>query len=154
MQMRSRQNQVRSQTTQELNYDPILSSSHSRRRGVTARDQSQCHRPRAQAHYDRFCEISHTLIQTSGPFVGAARGQMGNSEVGHLNMAPGRSHGYHAHYNMIATGDFFSLPCCSRPGNMPARVADDCISSDWCPRRSALAAGTSACLAELAMQTD
>src|SRR5580693_6989903 len=34
-----------------------------------------------------FC---NTLIQTSGPFVGLPDGQMGNSEVGHLNMGAGR----------------------------------------------------------------
>src|SRR5579859_3489831 len=32
----------------------------------------------------------NTLIHTSGPFVGLPEGQMGNSEVGHLNMGAGR----------------------------------------------------------------
>lgn len=32
----------------------------------------------------------HTLIQTSGPYVGLPEGQMGNSEVGHMNMGAGR----------------------------------------------------------------
>ncbi|MCI0540786.1 MAG: 2,3-bisphosphoglycerate-independent phosphoglycerate mutase [Verrucomicrobiales bacterium] len=32
----------------------------------------------------------NTLIQTSGPFVGLPEGQMGNSEVGHLNIGAGR----------------------------------------------------------------
>jgi len=32
----------------------------------------------------------HTLIQTSGKAVGLPRGQMGNSEVGHLNIGAGR----------------------------------------------------------------
>src|SRR5207247_10610928 len=31
-----------------------------------------------------------TLIHTSGPFVGLTEGQMGNSEVGHMNMGAGR----------------------------------------------------------------
>jgi len=31
-----------------------------------------------------------TLIETSGPFVGLPEGQMGNSEVGHMNMGAGR----------------------------------------------------------------
>src|ERR1700741_146890 len=31
-----------------------------------------------------------TLIQTSGPYVGLPEGQMGNSEVGHMNMGAGR----------------------------------------------------------------
>ncbi|MBV8569353.1 MAG: 2,3-bisphosphoglycerate-independent phosphoglycerate mutase, partial [Acidobacteriaceae bacterium] len=32
----------------------------------------------------------NTLIQTSGPYVGLPEGQMGNSEVGHMNMGAGR----------------------------------------------------------------
>lgn len=32
----------------------------------------------------------HTLIRTDGPFVGLPEGQMGNSEVGHLNIGAGR----------------------------------------------------------------
>jgi 2,3-bisphosphoglycerate-independent phosphoglycerate mutase len=32
----------------------------------------------------------HTLIHTSGPSVGLPEGQMGNSEVGHMNMGAGR----------------------------------------------------------------
>ncbi len=32
----------------------------------------------------------HTLIQASGPWVGLPDGQMGNSEVGHLNLGAGR----------------------------------------------------------------
>src|SRR5437879_11781008 len=41
--------------------------------------------------YDRLLrEYPNTLIHTSGPFVGLPEGQMGNSEVGHLNMGAGR----------------------------------------------------------------
>ena len=41
--------------------------------------------------YDRLLrEYPNTLIQTSGPFVGLPEGQMGNSEVGHMNMGSGR----------------------------------------------------------------
>jgi 2,3-bisphosphoglycerate-independent phosphoglycerate mutase len=41
--------------------------------------------------YDRLLrEYPNTLIQTSGPFVGLPDGQMGNSEVGHLNIGAGR----------------------------------------------------------------
>src|SRR5947209_12556098 len=32
----------------------------------------------------------NTLIYTSGPYVGLPEGQMGNSEVGHMNMGAGR----------------------------------------------------------------
>src|SRR5437588_9160849 len=35
-------------------------------------------------------KFPNTLIQTSGPFVGLPEGQMGNSEVGHMNMGAGR----------------------------------------------------------------
>src|SRR5882724_3057605 len=35
-------------------------------------------------------EFPNTLIHTSGPFVGLPDGQMGNSEVGHMNMGAGR----------------------------------------------------------------
>jgi 2,3-bisphosphoglycerate-independent phosphoglycerate mutase len=42
-------------------------------------------------HYDRLLkDFSSTLIHTSGPFVGLPDGQMGNSEVGHLNIGAGR----------------------------------------------------------------
>ena len=63
--------------------------------------------------YDRFLrDFPNTLIQTSGPFVGLPEGQMGNSEVGHLNIGAGRV----VHMDitridhMIATGAFFSDP--------------------------------------------
>ena len=35
-------------------------------------------------------EFPNTLIHTSGPYVGLPEGQMGNSEVGHLNIGAGR----------------------------------------------------------------
>ena len=53
-----------------------------------------------------------TLIHTSGPYVGLPEGQMGNSEVGHLNMGSGRI----VHMDitridrMIASGEFFKAP--------------------------------------------
>lgn len=41
--------------------------------------------------YDELLKkFPNTLIQTSGPFVGLPEGQMGNSEVGHMNMGAGR----------------------------------------------------------------
>jgi 2,3-bisphosphoglycerate-independent phosphoglycerate mutase len=41
--------------------------------------------------YDRLLrDFPNTLIQTSGPAVGLPEGQMGNSEVGHLNIGAGR----------------------------------------------------------------
>src|SRR5271156_1423990 len=63
--------------------------------------------------YDRLLrEYPNTLIHTSGPFVGLPEGQMGNSEVGHLNMGAGRI----VHMDitridlMIQNGEFFSHP--------------------------------------------
>src|SRR5882724_5110524 len=63
--------------------------------------------------YDRLLrEYPNTLLQTSGPFVGLPEGQMGNSEVGHLNIGAGRI----VHMDitridlMIQNGDFFSHP--------------------------------------------
>jgi 2,3-bisphosphoglycerate-independent phosphoglycerate mutase len=54
----------------------------------------------------------NTLIHTSGPFVGLPEGQMGNSEVGHMNMGAGR-----VIYMdvtridlMISSGEFFQNP--------------------------------------------
>jgi 2,3-bisphosphoglycerate-independent phosphoglycerate mutase len=54
----------------------------------------------------------NTLIYTSGPYVGLPEGQMGNSEVGHMNMGAGR-----VIYMdvtridlMISSGEFYSNP--------------------------------------------
>jgi 2,3-bisphosphoglycerate-independent phosphoglycerate mutase len=63
--------------------------------------------------YDRLLrEYPNTLIQTSGRYVGLPDGQMGNSEVGHLNIGAGRV----VHMDstrielMIQNGEFFSNP--------------------------------------------
>jgi 2,3-bisphosphoglycerate-independent phosphoglycerate mutase len=63
--------------------------------------------------YDRLLrEYPNTLIHTSGPFVGLPVGQMGNSEVGHLNIGAGRI----VHMDitridvMIQNGELFSHP--------------------------------------------
>src|ERR1700722_17151181 len=63
--------------------------------------------------YDRLLlEYPNTLIHTSGPVVGLPEGQMGNSEVGHLNIGAGRI----VHMDitridlMIQNGEFFSHP--------------------------------------------
>jgi 2,3-bisphosphoglycerate-independent phosphoglycerate mutase len=63
--------------------------------------------------YDRLLrEYPNTLIHTSGPFVGLPDGQMGNSEVGHLNMGAGRIvlMDIMRIDVMIQTGEFFSDP--------------------------------------------
>src|SRR6201982_964676 len=63
--------------------------------------------------YDRLLrEYPNTLIHTSGPYVGLPEGQMGNSEVGHLNIGAGRI----VHMDitridlMIQNGELFSHP--------------------------------------------
>ncbi len=63
--------------------------------------------------YDRLLrEYPNTLIHTSGPYVGLPEGQMGNSEVGHLNMGAGRI----VHMDitridlMIQNGELFKHP--------------------------------------------
>src|SRR3954470_22082310 len=63
--------------------------------------------------YDRLMrEYPNTLIHTSGRFVGLPDGQMGNSEVGHLNMGAGRI----VYMDitkldlMIENGEFYSNP--------------------------------------------
>jgi 2,3-bisphosphoglycerate-independent phosphoglycerate mutase len=63
--------------------------------------------------YDRLLrEYPNTLIHTSGRYVGLPEGQMGNSEVGHLNIGAGRI----VHMDitrldlMIQNGEFFSDP--------------------------------------------
>ncbi len=63
--------------------------------------------------YDRLLrQYPNTLIHTSGKYVGLPEGQMGNSEVGHLNIGAGRF----VHMDitridlMIQNGEFFSKP--------------------------------------------
>ncbi len=63
--------------------------------------------------YDRLLEeYPNTLIHTSGKYVSLPDGQMGNSEVGHLNIGAGRI----VHMDstrielMIESGEFFSHP--------------------------------------------
>jgi 2,3-bisphosphoglycerate-independent phosphoglycerate mutase len=42
-------------------------------------------------YWDQLQQLgSHTIIETSGEFVGLPAGQMGNSEVGHMNIGAGR----------------------------------------------------------------
>src|ERR1700720_2163216 len=57
-------------------------------------------------------KFPNTLIHTSGPFVGLPEGQMGNSEVGHLNMGAGRI--IHMDITrvdaLIASGEFVREP--------------------------------------------
>jgi 2,3-bisphosphoglycerate-independent phosphoglycerate mutase len=54
----------------------------------------------------------NTLVETSGPFVGLPEGQMGNSEVGHMNMGAGRIIYMDVTRIdlMISSGEFFENP--------------------------------------------
>ncbi len=45
---------------------------------------------RKPAYDELISKFPNTLIHTSGPYVGLPEGQMGNSEVGHMNMGAGR----------------------------------------------------------------
>jgi 2,3-bisphosphoglycerate-independent phosphoglycerate mutase len=63
--------------------------------------------------YDRLLrDYPNVLVHTSGKYVGLPQGQMGNSEVGHLNIGAGRI----VHMDitridwMIQSGEFFSQP--------------------------------------------
>ena len=63
--------------------------------------------------YDRLLtEYPNTLIHTSGKYVGLPSGQMGNSEVGHLNIGAGRVLLMDVMRIdlMIESGDFFRNP--------------------------------------------
>ncbi len=64
-------------------------------------------------NYDRLLrDYPNTLVNTSGPFVGLPEGQMGNSEVGHLNIGAGRIIYMDVTRidRMISSGDFFRDP--------------------------------------------
>ncbi|HEX5426206.1 MAG TPA: 2,3-bisphosphoglycerate-independent phosphoglycerate mutase [Candidatus Acidoferrales bacterium] len=64
-------------------------------------------------NYDRLLkDFPNTLIHTSGPFVGLPEGQMGNSEVGHLNIGAGRivQMDITRVDQLISTGEFFRQP--------------------------------------------
>ena len=81
--------------------------------GYSAASEGNAIAAAIKPNYDRLlAEYPHTLVYTSGPYVGLPEGQMGNSEVGHLNIGAGRiifmdmtriDH-------MIASGEFFRNP--------------------------------------------
>jgi len=62
-------------------------------------------------NYDKLLKkFPNTLIHTSGPYVGLPEGQMGNSEVGHLNIGAGRivQMDITRLDQLIASGEFYS----------------------------------------------
>ena len=75
-------------------------------------------------------ERPHTLINTSGMAVGLPEGQMGNSEVGHMNLGAGRV--------------VYQIRCWSTPSTRPCRPARRCTS--WaCSRPAACTAMKTTC---------
>ncbi len=64
-------------------------------------------------NYDRLLkDFPNTLIHTSGPAVGLPEGQMGNSEVGHLNIGAGRivRMDITRVEQLVSSGEFFRHP--------------------------------------------
>jgi 2,3-bisphosphoglycerate-independent phosphoglycerate mutase len=59
-----------------------------------------------------WASLPHTLLEASGPSVGLPDGQMGNSEVGHLNLGAGRivPQDIVRVSDSIASGEFFAIP--------------------------------------------
>src|SRR5580658_9247749 len=57
-------------------------------------------------------DFPNTLVHTSGPYVGLPDGQMGNSEVGHLNIGAGRivQMDITRVDQLIASGEFYRHP--------------------------------------------
>jgi 2,3-bisphosphoglycerate-independent phosphoglycerate mutase len=53
-------------------------------------DQNAIAQARKPNYDELLRKFPNTLVHTSGPFVGLPEGQMGNSEVGHLNIGAGR----------------------------------------------------------------
>ena len=87
-------------------------------------------------NYDKLInEHPHTLIYTSGRYVGLPNGQMGNSEVGHLNIGAGRI----VYMDitkidvMIEKGDFFSNPVLLEAVRTGAAVAGSSIYAGFSP---------------------
>jgi 2,3-bisphosphoglycerate-independent phosphoglycerate mutase len=69
----------------------------------------QAKKPNWDAMWKQF---PHTLINASEHYVGLPDGQMGNSEVGHLNIGAGRVvfQDFERINNSIATSEFYELP--------------------------------------------
>ena len=86
--------------------------------------------------YDKLLrEFPNTLIRASEHFVGLPDGQMGNSEVGHLNIGAGRivQMDITRIDALIAANEFSNNPKSSRPCSARARAGGNCISSGWSP---------------------
>jgi len=83
------------------------------REEITDNAIAQANKPNIDALWNNF---PHTLINASEHYVGLPDGQMGNSEVGHLNIGAGRVvfQDFERINNSIASGEFFQLPALSQ----------------------------------------
>ena len=85
-------------------------------------------------HLDALKEkYSYTTGGASGMDVGLPEGQMGNSEVGHLNIGAGRIvyQEYTRISKSIADGDFLKKPRLPQGGRRREKTAASCTSSAW-----------------------
>ena len=81
--------------------------------GVRAETHGNAIAQARKPNYDRLLrEYPNTIIRASEQFVGLPDGQMGNSEVGHLNLGAGRVVRMDISRidQLIDSGEFFSLP--------------------------------------------
>lgn len=81
--------------------------------GFRETDKYNAIRTAKTPHWDRIWrDYPHTLIDASGHAVGLPNGQMGNSEVGHMNIGAGRViyQDFTRIEKAIAEGDFFKEP--------------------------------------------
>ena len=87
--------------------------------------------------YDKLlAEFPNTLLHASDHFVGLPDGQMGNSEVGHLNIGAGRivQHGHHPHRRADRQRRILHASDDRRGARSMARKADaSCICLGWSP---------------------
>ncbi len=76
-----------------------------------------------------WAEYPHTLISGSGLDVGLPDGQMGNSEVGHVNLGSGRVvyQDFTRITKAIADGDFLPTLCWLRRHKPQCAMAKPCI---------------------------
>ena len=84
----------------------------------------------------------HTTIDASEKWVGLPKDQMGNSEVGHMNIGAGRVvyQDYTRIENAIETGEFFSATRCWRRRSRPRAAPGARCTSSACSRPAACTA--------------
>ena len=92
--------------TQITNVVLLILDGFGHREAIENNAIAQAHTPRLDALKQQF---PHTLINASEHYVGLPDGQMGNSEVGHLNIGAGRIvfQDFERINNSIANGEFF-----------------------------------------------